>query len=233
MDRLMLFCGIGAFGLLALMAERWTIRFGSRKPRTGRRILVGALLVLHGPLAAALLVARVVSLPLFGSFFAMGTETAPADDQVAEQTLIFVNGQEFPVAYTSIIRLAEGEHPAPRRLALLSSITSDVRVFKEDEDTLVLTAEQGFLAEPVDLLLRSLDLPFEVGETLERPDFRAEIRSITNDGRPGTVAFHFRAPLEDPSYRWLCWSRSGARPFSLPSEGETVELPLVGLLPSS
>jgi hypothetical protein len=106
-----------------------------------------------------------------------------------------------------------------------------VRVYREDEDTLVLTAEKGFLAEHVDLLLRSLERPFEVGETKERPDFRAEVRTVTNDGRPETVAFHFRAPLEDSSYRWLRWSPSGAQPFSLPSVGETVELPSVALVP--
>lgn len=70
---------------------------------------------------------------------------------------------------------------------------------------------------------------FRAGERIERADFTAEVRSITRDGRPLEVAFHFRTPLQDPHLRWLTWTAKGPRLFPLPSIGETVDIDPISL----
>ena len=226
MDRLLIFAGIGAFGLLALQVERWGW-LGTKAvlvPSRARRALVVGLLVLHLPLAALMLSARTVGMSGFGLFFSAGANTAPAELAVTEQSFFFVTGHEFPTAYLPMIRAVEGR-PSPRRVALLASITADKRITREDDRTLVIEPDLGFLAVVLDRLERRRTTPFEIGQRVSMPDFTAEIRSVTEDGRPKAVAFRFKAPLEDPRYRWLAWGPSGAEPFDLPMVGATVVVP--------
>jgi hypothetical protein len=228
MDRLLLFSGVGAFALLAMLAEQAGLLGNNVAPSDQRtRPFVRGLLVLHAPIAAVLLVVRVATLPAFSGFFEAGIATAPSDGNAPRQTFVFVNGQEFPVVYLMILQQLESPSTAPRRVALLSSALSHNTVEREDADTLVITAREGFLSEPVDRLLRSLDVPFRAGEKIERRDFTAEVRTITADARPQQVAFHFRAPLESREYRWLSWSEQGVVDFALPPVGTTLELPAV------
>lgn len=231
MDRLLTFGGIGAFGLIALMAERWGPWLAGAEPeRSKRRFLVVMLLLLHLPLAALLLPARMALLPALENTFAMGADTTPTDAAVPEQTFVFVTGQDFPVVYLPIIR-DDRDDPSPRRIAMLSSITSDCHVEREDLDTLVLTPERGFLFARIDRLLRGLDVPFVAGERIERPGYVAEVREVLPDGRPAQVAFHFDAPLEDPRYRWMHWTLAGAVEFEVMEVGGTMHIPSVLLVP--
>jgi hypothetical protein len=232
MDRLLMFSAVGAFGLLALLAEQ-TGLLSSVAAMHGklRRVIAQVLLVIHGPLAALLLVVRIAALPSLGVLFELGALTAPADEQAPRQTYVFVNGQEFPIVYLPIIRQLESPSTAPRRVALLASMFNDNEVYREAAATLVIGARDGFLKAPIDQLLRSLETPFRIGERIERRDFIAEVRSITADGRPAEVAFHFRTPLESSELRWLVWDETGVQPFQLPPIGARVELPAVSILP--
>jgi hypothetical protein len=221
MDRLLVFAGIGAFGTLAMLLE--SVGVWPWGPASGARWRRGAawlLLIVHGPMAASLLVARTALMPLWGSTFSIGAETSPAGPEVAGQTFVFVNGNDFPVVYTRLIRLVEGEAPAPRRVAQLGTMNAANTVEREDERTLVITSRGGFLSLDVDRLLASPERGFDVGERIERPDYIAEIRSVTSDGRPGVVAFRFRKPLEDRSLRWLYWKDAELIEFPLPRVGE-------------
>jgi hypothetical protein len=223
MDRLLVFAGIGAFGALAMLLESvgaWP--WGPARGARWRRGAAWLLLIIHGPIAASLLVARTAALPLWGNIFSMGAEAGPAEPEVAEQTFVFVNGNDFPVVYTRLIRLIGGEAPAPRRVVQLGAMTTVNTVHREDERTLVITSRGGFLALYVDRLLASPERSFDVGERIERPDYLAEIRSITPDGRPSVVAFRFRTPLEHRGLRWLYWKDAELVEFPLPGVGEHV-----------
>jgi hypothetical protein len=221
MDRLLIFAGIGAFGALAMLLESVGVwPWGPGRGARWRRGAAWLLLIVHGPLAASLLVVRTAALPLWGSTFSIGAETSPADPEVAGQTFVFVNGNDFPVVYTRLIRLVEGGAPAPRRVAQLAAMTTVNTVHREDERTLVIASRGGFLALHLDRLLASPERGFDVGERIERPDYVAEIRSLTSDGRPSVVAFRFRTPLEHRSLRWLYWKDAELIEFPLPGVGE-------------
>jgi len=231
MDRHLVFAGIGAFGLLSLQVKAFgwldtgpSVKSGGARAERLRRWATVLLLLLHLPVASVLLVGRTAAMPLFGKMFAGGANTAPESPEVAEQSFFFVSGHEFPVAYISLIRPVEGR-VTPRRVALLASFASDSRVTREDEDTLVIEPVHGFLASRMDRLERRLDVPFQKGDRVRMPDFEAEVRQVTEHGRPRVVAFHFQEPLEDPAYRWLSWDIHGAVSFELPDVGEQVVVP--------
>jgi hypothetical protein len=225
MDRLLLFAGIGAFALMAMLCESCGVWLWSAAgPATWRRRAVKLLVVLHLPVAAVWLVARVALVPEWGSFFMSAARDAPRGPEVARQTFVFVNGNDFPVFYGSIVRTATGDGPVPRRLAQLSTMLAANEVWREDEQTLVITPRNGYLALAIERLLVGAGRRFEVGQAIERPDFVAEIREVTEDGRPRRVAFRFRQPLEAPDYCWLYWKAGRVVPFPLPAPGERLTI---------
>lgn len=222
MDRLLIFAGIGAFGVLALLLQEVGVWPWPRPGKGWRRPAAVVLLGLHLPLAAMLLVGRTAVLPAFGLFFADGAGHSPSGPDVAQQTFVFVNGNDFPVAYTWMIRQVDTPASSPRRVAQLSSALTHSLVYREDPQTLLVTSEGGFLADQLDCLLASPTRSFIEGEQVERPDYVAEIRGVTADGRPLQVAFRFQRPLEDPAYRWLHWEDGAVLEFPLPQVGESV-----------
>jgi hypothetical protein len=232
MDRLLIFSGIGAFALMAMLCESngvWL--WSTANPSTWRRRAVTLLLVLHLPVAFVWLEARVALVPAFGEFFLEAAREAPRGPEVPVQTFVFLNGNDFPVFYLPVIRTVTGDGPVPRRVAQLSTMAADNEVWREDECTLVIAPRGGFLAVAVDRLLVGPGQRFFVGQAIERPDFVAEVREVTEDGRPRRVAFRFRQPLEAPEYRWLFWKDGHLVPFPLPAPGTRVTVdssPIVG-----
>lgn len=218
MDRLLTFSGVGMAGLLGLLvmaaAEGW------------RRMPAMGLALWHGPVAGVLLAVRILGGPVFGYMFAEGEICAPRDAALADQTLVFLTGTEFATVYTPTIRLVRGDAPPPRRVHLLTSQLQANELLREDEDTLVIVPEGGFLAVPLTWLMRTPDQPFEVGQEAERVDFTAEVRATTADGRPSVVAFHFRVPLEDAGLRFMQATERGFEPWTPPPIGARQSLPL-------
>jgi len=232
MDRLLTFAGIGAFALMAMLCESSGVWLWSTAgPPTWRQRTSKLLVLLHLPVAVLWLAARVALVPVFGEFFLDAARNAPRGPEVPRQTFVFVNGNDFPVFYLWVIRTVTGDGPAPRRVAQLSTMMAPNEVWREDERTLVITPRGGFLASAVDRLLVGPGRRFGVGQAIERPDFVAEVREVTEDGRPRRVAFRFRQPLEAPEYRWLCWKDGRLVRFPLPAPGTRVTIdtsPIVG-----
>ncbi len=107
-------------------------------------------------------------------------------------------------------------------MAQLSSVFALNQVCRTDAQTLVVTAEGGFFSRTLDRLLVSPNQHFTIGQRFERPDFIAEIRALTSDGRPLEVSYRFNVHLEDPRLRWLYWKNRRLIEFPLPAIGETV-----------
>jgi hypothetical protein len=230
MDRLLLVTGIGAFGLLAMLtAEVGLLGGAARDARAWIRRSVKLLLVLHIPLAALLLVASIGFLSIFNTIFTAGARGAPRDPGLATRNLVFINGHDFPCAYTYLIRLTDDTAPAPRRIAILGPMSTDVVVTRENGSTLVLEAEDGWLRSPIDRLMRRADARFHAGQRISTALFDAEVRQVSADGRPVVVAFAFRRPLDSPSYRWVAWRNGRLEEVSPPAVGGETRLAAVPL----
>lgn len=223
--RLLVFAGIGGCGLLAMLFENAGV--WPRKPAAGggRRGAAWLLLLVHGPVAAALVPHSVAALPLLGALTSAPSRQAPVGPEVARQTFVFLNGSDFLLAYLQLLRTARGVAPVPRRMALLSSLATASRVERFDDRTLVIATPAGWFHYAFDAAFVSPRRKFSAGERIDRPDYVAEIRSTTGDGRPLEVAFRFRRTLESPELRWLYWSEGRLVPFPLPAVGASVSVP--------
>lgn len=233
MDRQLVSVGIGALGLLALLADHHG--FFQVRPEDRRAVprwLTAKLLVfLHAGVVLVYTPFRAANIPHVFSVFSHIAEEAPRDAALADQALVFVNGIDLLTMCVPMGRFAEG--PVPRRIALLTSLLDGATVERPDDRTLVVSPDGGFLENPTDRFARSLARPFTVGETIVREDFTATVDALGPHGRPTRVTFRFTEPLETPHLRWVWWKDRALQPYPLPPVGSTtrVERSLPGLAP--
>lgn len=228
MDRLLTLSSLAAAGLIGEVVDHYDLLSGVW-PSLGRMRLafLGLVLLWNGPASLVLRPLRMAATPAMGLVFDLAANTAPTDPALADQTLVFVHANDFSAIYSYVKRIASDDYgPAPAAIGLMSTWWTDVTIVREDERTLVLTPEGGFLGRSVDHLLRDPRLsPFAPGDVLHHRAFDVEVRSVTEDGRPAVVAFAFPAPLESPAAgRLVTLTRDGVVPFAPPAVGSSLTL---------
>ncbi len=244
-DRLLMFVGIGAMGLLAQWlhglsasacwvpeSKRWT-----RCASAFRYLLVGVHLVL----APLVFPASAISMRFVSNALERIYTTLPAGTAVANQTLVFANtfGSISDLVWVQA-RIHRGD-PLPARTVHLNASWSAAKITRVDANTLSVQPHGGYLrprrwtpqgeatplsfqylGQHLDSLTRSPDHPMELGDKVELTAATIEVVSLTDDGRPAEVTFSFSVPLEDPSLRWLAVTTDGYVPFAVPAIGQTV-----------
>nr|MCH9684354.1 hypothetical protein [Deltaproteobacteria bacterium] len=160
-DRLLLFVGVGAMGLVAMVIADTLSR--ARVP-TGRRAVVLALLVVHGVLGPLLLPIRTRSMETVARSFEPLDRAVPTTATARDQPLVVVVApNDGLVSYLPVMRSARGQ-PYPRSMRLLASSLEAVEVTRLDDHTLQLHSD-GFLANETERMMRGPGYPFEVGQT--------------------------------------------------------------------
>lgn len=251
-DRLLMFVGIGAMGLLGqfLVEKPRLSQWGARRSWHAPvfRITTMALLVVHLVIAPFGFLAATPAMRNFGGLMDRAARSLPSDNDVAEQQLFIL---QTPTAFLSVYGPVVGAldgRPAPRHTHVLGSSIYPIEVERSNERTLVLRPQWGFLApsglaraglsegqplfEPLymltqfDRLFRDVGERFKEGEQIELAGLTVEVAALTDDGRPAEVIFTFDRPLEDPSYRWVRWKDGVYVAVEPPAVGELLRLRL-------
>jgi len=214
MERLLLAPSLGCAGLLGLALTEGA-------PGRGLRLLG----LLHGPLAAALLVLKIGALPLQGAVFAEAEVAGPRDAALAGQRLVFVNGNDFAPVYLAVIRWLRADAPAPAGLAVLWPRTTGATVTRVDAHTLRLAGDGPMLDLPLEGLLRDpQSRPFEAGQRIAGAGFEVRVEQV-EDGLPLVISARFDQPLDDPGLRLVAFTADGLVPFPALANGEAQRLP--------
>jgi hypothetical protein len=229
-DRLMMFAGIGAAGLLAKFLAA---SFGKGRYRDAFVVWRWAAVFFGGVLILSQLVINPVALP-FRAANPMGPKrlvesiiiTEPFDKSIEEQDLIIVNAPcALLMMFSPMIMQIENQ-PVPQHMRFLTTAPlSPAKMFRPDENTLLIRPKWGYLGWTMDRIFRNMDNMFELGEKVELTGMTVEITELAADGRPQEAKFTFDVPLEDPSLRWMYWKKGKFRPFTPPKVGETVIIP--------
>jgi hypothetical protein len=132
-------------------------------------------------------------------------------------------------AYLPIYREAAREI-RPRRLFWLATGVSELSITRLDERTLSVRPALGYLSDPTQLMLRSLEHPLKLGEKVTLDEATFEVVKLTADGRPAEVRVHFERELSDPRLLFMRWQTHGYVRFELPRPGASVVLPRVDLV---
>jgi len=226
MDRLLMFTGLGAFGL---MVRFWNAVFAVDGPRPrfvlwrGVAVPVALLFVLLHVVAAPLLLTVRASAP-WGPRELLNAMalTRPFDKTIEQQDLVVVNP---PIATFVGFCLFTYEHeglPVPRALRTLAPGFGPVTVRRTGEHTIEVEPDTGYLVLP-DNLLRNEQNPLKVGEQVHVARMTATVLTI-EDQRPKKVAFRFETPLEDAALRWVRFQDGEFVPWTPPAVGEEVTL---------
>jgi len=117
------------------------------------------------------------------------------------------------------------EIPQPARTRLLATTFAELSVTRPDAVTLLLRPAGGFLAHDLHRLVRGPSRPFRAGDRVELSDLTATVTEISGDGRPLTVEFRFRTPLESPEWLWMRGQGLGRVEWTPPRVGDTVVVP--------
>ena len=222
-DRLMLFAGVGAMGLLAQFLRAVLDSAGAPRPKR-LRLLAYAFLVVHLVLAPILLPLRILGLAAVGDATSKCMANAPLDDEkVADQTVVFVSAPNIFLTSDLINVRALHAKPLPKHIRSLASnsiFPVPIHLTRTDKHTLVAEPEGGYRW----YLVRDDDHPLEVGEIVEVEGMAVEVLSLVDKGYPHRVAFTFDVELEDPSLVWLQFQDMTFVPFTPPDVGESVVL---------
>lgn len=255
MDRLLLFVGVGASGLLAMALAAWR-RGDPAIPRAGfagrlRRAVFPALVFMHLVAAPALAPIR-ASIPAASQAMQARILRLPEGMEIAGREFVAVSvPSHFMCVQPIPIELAWRGETLPSRVRTLVSGFQDVEVLREDDRTLVLTPSSGWLrrggspradgtvapadvshlGQSLDRLFRMEASPMKPGERIEVGGTTAEILAVGEDGLPTRVRFRFAEALESPRYVWAAWGPKGYEAFALPAIGETKTIPRAPLAP--
>ena len=249
MDRLLMFVGLGAMGLLAQVLAglkedaRWAPRRAAwRRPA---RVLAGLLLAIHVVVAPVLfLVTLHVWSKLASPESSSLMRTYPSHPQLPRQTLVVVNSRSWGnEVFLTLVRDME-QRPLPQRSLCLTTGYSAASLTRTDDRTLVVRVHGGYLppqghwpdrphppalsavytSRVLDRMVRSERNPLRLGQVIDLTNVRIEISELMPDGRPAEATFRFRVPLEDPSLCWFQVTKKGYEAFTPPAIGQTVEV---------
>jgi hypothetical protein len=226
-DRLLVWPGLGAFGLLATLVHQAGGLTGEARPRR-----VSALLWLHLPIAAVCLPLRVLGVPVFGDVFTSAAVDLTYSPKLSEQTLVFVNAMELTVAYTSlargdanVVRAERGMEllPVPQSVVQLTGQLSGSTITRLDETTLEVVPDGGFLATPMDRMFWHPDHPYVAGQRVAAPAMDVEVVEVV-DGRPSRARMRFHHDLDGDRYHFVAVQDGAWVEWAVPAVGETTHL---------
>jgi len=228
-DRLLVFVGIGAMGLVAqLLCVVFDKSRRRQKPAYWRipAVSLAVMLVLSHLVIAPLALPLRVANPMGPKQFMDRMTLEALDESVRDEDLILVNPPLSFLAGMNSFAWAANDLPMPRRMRILaSSLFQPVDIRRPDANTLVVRPAYGYCAHSMDRLFRDKKAKSSAGDRIELTGMTVEITEVTVDGRPAEAAFRFSVSLEDASLRWLQYVDRAFEPFVPPGIGESVTLP--------
>ncbi len=225
-DRLLLFAGAGAMGLLALFIKevRSQATGISCSVQTGKRLLYWVLIIIHLIVAPLFFPLRIYGFSKLGAMMNTCIENAPLPETVSRQDIVLVNAPNyFFVMSFPLIRALNGK-AAPEHVRSLGSNMGfppvPIRMTRVDAQTLVVAPEGGFPC----LLMRDKHHPMPIDAEVHLTGMSVRILKVGQQGWPLEVAYHFSVPLEDNSLIWFEFKENTLIPFTPPAINESITL---------
>lgn len=234
-NRLLLFSGLGAMGLLARLLAAWSGRApwlpSSRVWRGAAHVFVIIFVFVHFIIAPLFLplqsqgVARLSDITLEKPLLELSEKSS-----FRGKTLVFVNPPiPFTVAHVPFVcEQYSVTQPKTTRI-LAAGLSSDMTITRTDNASLEIEPQGGFISHSFDRLYRGASHPMVVGQRVELSNMTVQVLALTKDQRPLKARFTFSKSLEDKSLCFYQWKETGFIPLALPDVGDSMHLSKVGL----
>lgn len=233
-NRLLLFVGLGAMGLLSQLLTGWfsgaTWLSKNTKWRFHARNMVILLILVHCVVAPLTFPRSATGLyELTKRTARTAIESLSTQETLTEKTVVLLN-PPIPVFVTDAffdVQKSRNLTPPSEIRVLASGMHNSIRITRPHPNVLELEPEKGFLFYPFDSAFRGPNHPLEKGEKVVLSGMVATVLSTTKDNRPLKVRFSFDKTLRHQSYIFFKWSDGKFVRFVLPHVGETVSLSAV------
>jgi hypothetical protein len=235
-NRLLIFCGLGAMGLLARLFATWFEKDkwlpASKAWRALAGCYIGIFIFIHFIVAPLFLpiqslgVDRMEEVMLERPILALSQEI-----DFSGKTLVFINPPlPFAVMHMPFICWDHGIAMPDTSRVLASGLSSDLTISRVDSRSLEIEAQGGFITNTFDRLYRGTSVPMTQGQRIELTDMVAEVQTLTPDHRPLKVRFTFSRTLENASLCFYQWKDKGYVSFDPPALGDSVQIAKVNML---
>jgi hypothetical protein len=207
-DRLLLFVGLGSWGLLARLAGALAAatlplsRLARRALGAAAVLLVAVHLVASPVMTFSMLgVQRRASAKMFRAI-----DSVPSDPAIATQELVLLNppDQVYGTAALPIVKWLDGK-PAPKRVRALANGGTAMEISRVDATTLRIDLDRGLFPTPFSRYHRSPELRFREGDRVELDELTVEVLRLDPRGDPIALLYRFETALDHPSLRWMVW----------------------------
>jgi hypothetical protein len=221
-DRLLLYCGVGAFALVArvLLAP---VEHVADEAWVHRLFLRGAAVtffVLHLVVAPLLLPVRVSAIELLlGRAQARAVASFP--DATGGEVVVANAPDWFVVAYGVMgSYLERGSTPAA--VHLLGVTFAPVEIERVSDRELLVRPGRPYFEDPISQSVRRLST-LRVGDRVERSTATTEILELDDAGHPTLVRWTFRTSID--ALQWVTWEGDRLVRLEPPAIGATVTTP--------
>ncbi len=229
-ERLLIFAGIGVYGLLAQILSPIFIHEIDWSPNTlfAKEFVKAVAMILafmHVFISPLLLfITPFYTRTFFDHMVVKPATSISADYQYSKQSVIMINPPSVLfTSYMSAVRIIYGL-PIPAHTWVLASGSGSMLLSRLDKFTIEIDLEGGFMAADFDRIYRDSSHPLKKGEQVELSGMMATVLTLTEDQRPQKVAFRFEKPLEDESLKFLAWNKNTTYNVRLPDIGESISL---------
>jgi hypothetical protein len=226
-NRLLLFVGLGAMGLLAqflsgLMETSGNLSL-SRVWRTPASVIGVIFVIFHLVISPLSMPPFAYSIKWVGDFFTAPVKFVPNDPQIVYQDLILVNPPNylFSVNLIKPLKLMEGK-PVPRYIRALAVGPVQTTIQRIDRESLKVSIPEGLFNGLTGHLFRSSASPLIAGQEFYISGLSIKIIRSDKGRGPEEMIYRFDLPLEDPSLRWLRWEKGTYVTFSPPPLGQSI-----------
>jgi hypothetical protein len=211
-DRLLLWSGLGAAGMLGEMFAVPRCAFGKLQRGVARTLLftnVAVSLVFYVP---TLYIYQLLEKP----------SQALARAIPAQDTVMFSGPWDIFSWYPPAM-VAEKGRAWPKHFYVFYTGPYAMTVRRTGERTFRATVEQGWFAAPeTERYTRSGRLPFKAGDRVELELMTVTVEKVTSDGRPLSVLFTFH--VNPSEFAWMQWAKDGPIPHQPPAIGTELRL---------
>jgi hypothetical protein len=210
-DRLLLWAGLGAAGLLGELSTSQIVT--SEKLQ---RICAKTLLFFN------IVVSLLIFIPalLFG--LVLENPVKAFEKKISSQNTVTLNGGgTFYTLYASAIRYVNGGE-WPKHYYNFYDGADTLVVERVDERTIRATCARGWFGSILEKSTRPKQLYFKQGDTFNLELMTATIEKVTSDQRPLIVKFTLKKDLSE--FAWMAWTKSGLGKCELPAIGKEIRL---------